>query len=118
MSCFLNFGVNTANALWALRGMVRTQRTCQEILDKWSKGVKDKLENQKLFPLPFTPDHYIQFITEHQMVGESLIMLWCMSFGRDKVEHALAHSDIALENPDLVARQSSSLLIAYSAISD
>jgi len=50
---FLNFGVNTANALWALRGMVRTQRTCQEILDKWSKGVKDKLENQKTVSLAF-----------------------------------------------------------------
>ncbi len=83
---FLNFGVNTANALWALRGMVRVQRTCQEILDKWSKGVKDKLENQKLYPLPFAPDDYMQFITEHKMVGESLYYALVHEFGRKTVE--------------------------------
>jgi hypothetical protein len=86
---FLNFGVNTTNALWALRGMVRVQRTCQEILDKWSKGVKDKLENQKLYPLPFTPRDYIQFITEHKMVGESLYYALIHEFGREKVEKML-----------------------------
>ena len=86
---FLNFGVNTTNALWALRGMVRVQRTCQEILDKWSKGVKDKLENQKLYPLPFTPGDYIQFITEHKMVGESLYYALVHEFGREKVEQVL-----------------------------
>ena len=86
---FLNFGVNTTNALWALRGMVRVQRTCQEILDKWSKGVKDKMENQKLYPLPFTPEDYIQFITEHQMVGESLYYALVHEFGREKVEQVL-----------------------------
>jgi len=85
----LNFGVNTTNALWALRGMVRVQRTCQEILDKWSKGVKDKMENQKLYPLPFTPEDYIQFITEHQMVGESLYYALVHEFGREKVEQVL-----------------------------
>ena len=87
---FLNFGVNTTNALWALRGMIRVQRTCQEILDKWSKGVKDKLENQKLYPLPFTPDDYIQFITEHKMVGESLYYALVHEFGREQVEKVLA----------------------------
>ena len=87
---FLNFGVNTANALWALRGMVRVQRTCQEILDKWSKGVKDKVENQKLYPLPFTPENYIQFITEHQMVGESLYYALVHEFGREQVERVLS----------------------------
>lgn len=87
---FLNFGVNTVNALWALRGMVRVQRTCQEILDKWSKGVKDKLENQKLYPLPFTPEDYIRFITEHKMVGESLYYALVHEFGREQVEKALS----------------------------
>lgn len=86
---FLNFGVNTTNALWALRGMVKVQRTCQETLDKWSKGVKDKLENQKLFPLPFTPEDYIHFITEHEMVGESLYYALVHEFGREKVERVL-----------------------------
>ncbi len=87
---FLNFGVNTTNALWALRGVVRVQRTCQEILDKWSKGVKDKIENQKLYPLPFTPENYIQFITEHQMVGESLYYALVHEFGRENVERVLS----------------------------
>jgi hypothetical protein len=72
-----------------LRGMVRVQRTCQEILDKWSKGVKDKVENQKLYPLPFTPEAYLQFITEHQMVGESLYYALVHEFGREQVEKAL-----------------------------
>lgn len=85
---FLNFGVNTTNALWAFRGMVKVQRTCQEILDKWSKGVKDKLENQRLFPLPFTPDEYIQFITQHKIAGESLYYALVHEFGRARVEDA------------------------------
>lgn len=87
---FLNFGVNTVNALWALRGMIRVQRTCQEILDKWSKGVKDKLENQKLHPLPFTPEDYVQFIIEHEMIGESLYYAHVHEFGRERVEMALS----------------------------
>jgi hypothetical protein len=87
---FLNFGVNTTNALWALRGMVRVQRTCQEILEKWSKGVKDKLENQKLYPLPFTPKDYLQFIIEHKMVGESLYYALVHEFGREQVEKVLS----------------------------
>jgi hypothetical protein len=86
---FLNFGVNTTNALWALRGMVKVQRTCQEILDKWSKGVKDKLENQKLYPLPFAPENYVRFIIEHKMVGESLYYALVHEFGREEVEEVL-----------------------------
>ncbi len=86
---FLNFGVNTTYALWALKGMVKVQRTCQEVLDKWSKGVKDKLENQKLYPLPFTPEDYIRFITEHQMIGESLYYALVHEFGREEVEKVL-----------------------------
>lgn len=87
---FLNFGVNTTYALWALIGMVRVQRTSQEVLDRWSKGVKDKLENQKLYPLPFTPEDYLQFITEHQMVGESLYYALVHEFGRESVERVLS----------------------------
>lgn len=83
---FLNFGVNTTNALWALRGMVRVQRTCQEILDRWSKGVKDKLENQKLYPLPFTPEDYVRFIIERKIGGESLYYALVYVFGRERVE--------------------------------
>jgi transcriptional regulator with XRE-family HTH domain len=90
---FLNFGVNTANALWALKGMVRVQRTCQEIMDRWSKGVKDKLENQKLYPLPFTPEDYVQFITEYRIVGENLYYALVHEFGREKVERVLSSYD-------------------------
>jgi len=87
---FLNFGVNTTNALWAIRGMVRVQRTCQEVLDKWSKGVKDKMEKQKLYSLPFTAEGYIQFITKHKIVGESLYYALVHEFGRGAVEKALS----------------------------
>ena len=89
---FLNFGVNTTNALWAFRGMVKVQRTCQDVLEKWSKGVKDKLETQRLFPLPFTPQEYIQFITKHKIAGESLYYALVHEFGRDAVEKALFSS--------------------------
>lgn len=87
---FLNFGVNTTYATWALRGMVKVQRTFQEILDRWSKGVKDKIENQKLYPLLFTPEAYMQFITEHRMVGESMYYALVHEFGREEVESVLS----------------------------
>ena len=86
---FLNFGVNSQYATYGMIGLVKVQRTCQEILDKWGKGVKDKIENKVLYPLPFTPEDYMRFVTEHRMVGESLYYALVHEFGREAVERVI-----------------------------
>ncbi|MBV9689974.1 MAG: helix-turn-helix transcriptional regulator [Ktedonobacteraceae bacterium] len=49
----LSFGVDTLYSLWGLRGMVKTSKPVEEIVRHWSNGVKDKLENERIFPVKF-----------------------------------------------------------------
>jgi hypothetical protein len=52
----LSFGVDTRYGLRGLTGMVKIHRSIGKLLYHWNNGVRDKFENHKLFPVPFTPN--------------------------------------------------------------
>ncbi|HZS78578.1 MAG TPA: hypothetical protein VFA41_18350 [Ktedonobacteraceae bacterium] len=88
--CFLNFGVDTRYALRGLTGMVKINKSIEQLLRRWENGVRDKFENQKLFPVPFTPQDVIRFAYTHQPFapGPTLYYALVYTFGRPVVEDA------------------------------
>jgi hypothetical protein len=87
---FLNFGVDTRHALRGLTGLVRVKKNIGKLLDRWENGVRDKFENQELFPVPFTPQDIIAFAYSHQPFapGPTLYYALVHEFGRAVVEDA------------------------------
>lgn len=87
---FLGFGVDTRYALRGLTGMVKIKRSIEKLLLLWDNGVRDKFENQKLFPVPFTPKDVVSFAYSHQPFapGPTLYNALVHEFGRSMVEDA------------------------------
>jgi transcriptional regulator with XRE-family HTH domain len=78
----LSLGVDTLYSLWGLRGMVKVNRTIEEVIQNWKSGVKDKLENMQIHPVKFAPDEVIHFVLSHTP--------WAPS-GLACIYHALVH---------------------------
>lgn len=91
---FLSFSVDTRYALYALRGMVKVKRSTEEILRNWHAGVKDKMENQRVFAVPFTPEEVCEFIFSHEPFSPGgLVCLYhalVHEFGRERVNTVLS----------------------------
>ena len=87
---FLSFGVDTRYALRGLTGIVKVKKSVEKVLTIWDNGVRDKFENQKLFPVPFTPHDIIAFAYTHQPFspGPTLYYALVHEFGRPMVEEA------------------------------
>lgn len=87
---FLSFGVDTRYALRGLTGMVKIKSSMGRLMFRWNKGVRDKFENQKLFPIPLTPMDVISFAYTHQPFapGPTLYYALIHEFGRSAVEDA------------------------------
>ena len=87
---FLSFGVDTRYALRRLTGMVKIKRSIEKLLRLWDNGVKDKFENQRLFPVPFTPKDVVTFAYAHQPFapGPTIYNALVHEFGRSMVEDA------------------------------
>jgi transcriptional regulator with XRE-family HTH domain len=87
---FLGFGVDTRYGLRGLTGMVKIKRNIEKLLTRWDNGVKDKFENQKLFPVLFTPKDVISFAYTHLPFapGPTLYNALVHEFGRAMVEDA------------------------------
>jgi transcriptional regulator with XRE-family HTH domain len=87
---FLGFGVDTRYALRGLTGMVKIKRSIEKLLFLWDNGVRDKFENQQLFPVPFTPKDVVSFAYAHQPFapGPTLYNALVHEFGRPMVEDA------------------------------
>jgi len=90
----LSFSVDIHYALYGLRGMVRVKKRADEILQSWNKGVKDKMENKKLFPVIFTPRDVCSFVFSHEdWTPGGLICLYhtlAHEFGRAEVDRVIA----------------------------
>lgn len=90
---FLSFGVDTQYAQWGLRGIVKVKKQVQDIIDYWNAGVKDKMENTRLFPLKFELETLIPFIFSHEpWAPAGLVCLYhalVHEFGRKKVHEAI-----------------------------
>jgi hypothetical protein len=90
----LTFSVDTHYALYGLRGMVKVNKRADEILMNWHAGVKDKMENKKIFAVPFTPQEVCSFIFSHELFSPGgLVCLYhslVHEFGRDQVNMVLS----------------------------
>ena len=78
----LSLGVDTHYSLWGLRGIIRINRTIEELIKQWNSGVKDKLENTHIYPVKFEPDEIIPFIFSHEPWTPSALIC---------IYHALVH---------------------------
>lgn len=96
---FLSFGVDTRYALRGITGMVKIRKSIDKLLRHWNNGVKDKFENQKLFPVPFTPKDVVSFAYTYQPFapGPTLYNALVHEFGRSMVEDAFDSIDLPTE---------------------
>ena len=89
----LSFSVDTHYALYGLRGMVKVKKSSEEILRNWHAGGKDKMENQKLFAVPFTPQGVCSFVFSHEPWAGGLVGLYhalAHEFGREQVNSVIS----------------------------
>ncbi len=87
---FLSFGVDTRYGLRGLTGIIKIQKSIEKLLLRWDNGVRDKFENQELFPVPFTPKDVVSFAYSHLPFapGPTLYYALVHEFGRSMVEDA------------------------------
>jgi hypothetical protein len=90
---FLSFSVDTHYALYGLRGMVKVRKNAEEMLRNWQAGVKDKVENRKMFAVRFTPQEVCAFVFSHPSFAPGgLVCLYhtlVHEFGREQVNSAI-----------------------------
>ncbi len=91
---FLGFGLDTEYYMCGLRGFMKVQKTAHEIMKNWQIGVKDKMENKKLFAIPFTLESVCEFVFSHGLWGGGALMgiyhTLVHEFGREQVNSALS----------------------------
>ena len=89
---FLSFSVDTHYALYGLRGMVKVNKTAEDILRNWRAGVKDKMENKKIFAVPFTPQDVCSFVFSHEPFAGLICLYHALvhEFGREEVNSVIS----------------------------
>lgn len=91
---FLALGLDTEYYMCGLRGLIKSQKSASEIMKNWQIGVKDKMENKKLFAVPFTPEDVYRFILSHGPWGGGALMgiyhTLVHEFGKERVNTALS----------------------------
>jgi hypothetical protein len=90
---FLSFGVDTHYAQWGLLGMIKVNKTAEDIQQWRAAGVKDKWENHTLHFIKFDLDSVVPFVLSHGPWGPSglacLYHTLVHEFKRHKVEQAI-----------------------------
>lgn len=91
---FLGLGLDTEYYMCGLRGVMKSHKTANEIIKNWQIGVKDKMENRKLFAIPFTLEDVCKFVFSHGPWGGGALMgiyhTLVYEFGREAVERVLS----------------------------
>ena len=91
---FLALGLDTEYYMCGLRGLMKLKKTAREIMKNWQIGVKDKMENKKLFAIPFTPEDVCRFVFSHGPWGGGALMgiyhTLVHEFGKEQVNTALS----------------------------
>jgi hypothetical protein len=63
-------------------------------MKNWEIGVKDKMENKKLYAVPFTPKDVCTFVLSHEPWGDGALMGIYLTlvheFGKERVNTILA----------------------------
>lgn len=90
---FLGLGLDTEYYMCGLRGLMKLQKTAQEIINNWQTGVKDKMENKRLFAIPFTLEDICEFVFSHEPWGGGALMgiyhTLVHEFGKEAVDHTI-----------------------------
>lgn len=91
---FLALGMDTEYYMCGLRGLIKSSQRASEIMKTWQVGVKDKMENKKLFAVPFTPEDVCNFVFSHGPWGGGALMgiyhTLVHEFGKERVNTALS----------------------------
>jgi hypothetical protein len=91
---FLALGLDTEYYMCGLRGFMKSPKTANEIMKNWQVGVKDKMENKKLFAIPFTPEDVCEFVFSHEPWGGGALMgiyhTLVHEFGREQVNSVIS----------------------------
>jgi hypothetical protein len=81
-------------ALWGILGMIKIKKTIAQVLERWQRGAKDKIENKKVFPIPLTPQDICAFVFSHEnWTPGGLICPYhtlVHEFGREEVDKTIA----------------------------
>jgi len=95
---FLSFEVDTQYALWGILGMIKIKKTIAQVLKRWQRVAKDKMENKKVFPVPFTPQDICTFVFSHEnWTPGGLICLYhtlVHEFGREEVDSIISLEEV------------------------
>lgn len=62
---FISFGVDTEYLQYGVVGMLKINKTAEEMMSKRAAGIKDKWENTQIHLVPFEPDAIIPFVFSH-----------------------------------------------------
>lgn len=91
---FLGLGLDTEYYMCGLRGVMKSRKTANEIMKNWQIGVKDKMENRRLFAIPFTVEDVCAFVFSHEPWGGGALMgiyhTLVHEFGKEAVEKVLS----------------------------
>lgn len=91
---FTSFAVDTEYCMWGLFGIVRLQRSAEEVIGNMRRGVRDRFENRRIFSVPFTPEDVCSFVFSHKPFSPGgLVCLYhalVHEFGRDRVDTVIA----------------------------
>jgi len=91
---FLGFGLDTEYYMCGLRGLMKSQKPANEIIKNWQTGVKDKMENKKLFAIPFTLEDVCEFVFSHGPWGGGALMgvyhTLVHEFGKEQVNSVIS----------------------------
>lgn len=91
---FLGFGLDIEYYMCGLRGLIKSSKMASEIIKNWQLGVKDKMENKKLFAIPFTPEDVCKFVFSHEPWGGGALMgiyyTLVHEFGREQVNSVIS----------------------------
>ena len=91
---FLSFAVDTEFCMWGLFGMVKLQRSVEEVLENLQRSVRDRFEHRRVFSVPFTPEEVCAFVFAHEPFSPGgLVCLYhalVHEFGKERVNSVIA----------------------------
>jgi hypothetical protein len=70
--------------------MLKVNCSIEKLIQRWENGVRDKFENQNLFPVHFNPRDVISFAYSHLPFAPGPTVYYALvnEFGRSVVEQA------------------------------
>ena len=91
---FLSFAVDTEFCMWGLFGIVKLQRSVEEVLENLQRSARDRFEHRRVFAVPFSPQEICSFVFTHDPFSPGgLVCLYhalVHEFGREQVNNVIS----------------------------